>query len=505
MYKRPQKKEDFSSRRDRSRSYDCYDGTSTRKKGGHNQPDCSHYGGESEQKSRRVDHHDDDKRGGRYSRDSWPGGEYDEFGRKKRSTGREDNGRAMDADGDDYKPSRERNDRRYAKNDRRHNEADSDDNYEKDTRGRAKELKKKETSEWPPCFDTDPSFFVFDSRSGMFYESLSQYFYDPKSKLYYSNQKGAYYRYDPNEKPPFVEVQKVDPIDSATNTSLVDIDTVAVAANSKPKPSGIRIEIRTKKLKKSSSQSSNKISKGSDATASSAKAAEAVGVAVPKVKQMQIANMEKWSERQAELQKLGASNAPHNAQSVSTEPKVRTTTKGEPICVICKRKFPTIEKLELHEKSSQLHRQNLERLQEAEKVAAEKKRKAVVESTGASRGSIGESALGYVDRAQKRRLMHHGTDVLTVKDAVFRHHHQRNRDSGIPMPMSPAASTAPAESLNSNNVGHKMLQKMGWKPADSETKKSDDPSSAVAPSSTADRLRQDWDRIEALARNFGRR
>lgn len=55
--------------------------------------------------------------------------------------------------------------------------------------------------EWPPQFEGGGASFIFDARSGMFYEPSSDFFYDPKTKLYYSNKKQQYFRYDEEKKP----------------------------------------------------------------------------------------------------------------------------------------------------------------------------------------------------------------------------------------------------------------------------------------------------------------
>ena len=140
------------------------------------------------------------------------------------------------------------------------------------------------------------------------------------------------------------------------------------------------------------------------------------------------------------------------------------------------------------------------------------------------------SATTYVDRAEKRRLMHHGTGPSSIKEILSRK--TGNNTMALPSDLATTRNaTAPivqtGADLNSNNVGHKMLQKMGWKANNnkgpSETSgtgsvlTSDSPASgdvsetnnnnrgSDTTTTTTDRLREDWDRIEAIARMNSRK
>lgn len=321
------------------------------------------------------------------------------------------------------------------------------------------------TEEWPPCFDKDGSSFVFDSRSAMFYESLSDFFYDPKSKLYYGNRKGAYFRYDGAKDPPFVEVQKVSESaavsssrDGPHNTmDQVPLQSTKVAAeSSKPK---IAIKLKIKMMKSSSGNKSASL--GTELS---------TAAAVSKSHKEKIANIEKWTEKQAELKQNPIADAPTTVPDSTnkSDGEVRMTVKGEPICVVCRRKFPNIDKLRLHERASELHKQNLQKLKEKEFVGA--KRKSPEETPS-------EASVGYQDRAEKRRQLH-GPDGFGPRSAP----------SFAPQHEPPSKG----EALDESHVGHKMLQKMGWKGSGNEDASS---------TRSSDHLRKEWDRIESLAGN----
>jgi hypothetical protein len=291
----------------------------------------------------------------------------------------------------------------------------------------------------------------------MFYESQSDFFYDPKSKLYYGNKKGAYFRYEETQDPPFVSVHKMAPAqDGATTESMepsVTLPAVADSSQNIAKPA-IAVKLKTKK--------------------------------VSKVQKQQVADIEKWTEKQTELK---ADAGPLDATSTTTTskidkirvavpaPKIKKTAKGEPICAICKRKFLTVEKLGLHERVSELHRKNLAKL---------------AEESSAKRKQAPPASAEYRDRAQKRRDLHtHLPDAgLGVAALAKANHAPPQRPTGTPV----------GESLEST-IGNKMLQKMGWEYGSSLGSKArdSDQTGKTAEATTQNNLRKDWERIEAMA------
>lgn len=97
---------------------------------------------------------------------------------------------------DDYKKRRrlsEDEDYYNQRRDSRHNHPRND----KRRRDRHSDAMRNKKVEWPSPFEESGGNYVFDARSGLFYEAVSDYFYDPKNKLYYSNEKKIYYRYCP--------------------------------------------------------------------------------------------------------------------------------------------------------------------------------------------------------------------------------------------------------------------------------------------------------------------
>lgn len=314
------------------------------------------------------------------------------------------------------------------------------DEYDRRPRSRSRDRRRSperrrppelEEREWPPRFDTDGSAFVFDNRSGMFYEARSDFFYDPKSKMYYGNKKKAYFRYDDSEDPPFVQVEKSDEAEEAAELTVDPI----VGSVLKPKPT---IAIKLKTTKKLKSQKHHQGKQTSIAT---------------KAEKKSIAYIEKWNEKQAEFKTdSGLSN-------VSSNQKVVVTSKGEPMCALCRRKFASIEKLRLHERASGMHKANLAKLANAKRDTAVKDEEPL--------------AMNYTDRAQKRRDLH-GIDTNFLPRPGF----MTESDEAV--------EPSEGEGLGASNIGNQMLKKMGWQ----------------GPEQTEhDDIRKQWDKIESLANN----
>jgi hypothetical protein len=153
--------------------------------------------------------------------------------------------------------------------------------------------------------------------------------------------------------------------------------------------------------------------------------------------------------------------------------KISRTAKGEPICTLCQRKFPTVDKLFYHEKVSELHKANL-----AKQVVTEEQNVAVVQKAPPVATT---KPAAYVDRAQHRRILHGPETPVTA----------------APTPPSTAAAVVvknttvdPKDTLNESNIGNKLLQKLGWQQGKALGR---------GRSTAAAEVQQDWERIERLA------
>jgi RNA-binding protein 5/10 len=321
----------------------------------------------------------------------------------------------------------------------------------------------------------------------MFYEAISDFFYDPKSKLYYGNKQGAYFHYNSISKV-FEEVQKVDGAEETTDALILGTQNSSSATQQQGKKMAISINLKTKALP----SSSNPSKKGKKVTVTKPNPVTTAPV-ITHVPKKHAADMDKWSERQVE--KRQDAQAPDPA-TTDTSTKVAATAKGEPICLLCRRKFPTLEKLQYHEQVSNLHKENL-----AKQAAA-----AVDKQHNASSS--------YVDRAQQRRIMHGPETTASLLLANFQ--------SVVSLGSESQSSTCtnalikPEDNLGESNIGNKMLQKLGWKAGIALGRLPDVKYNGEIPPSTnssgnagsqqavATTVKQDWERIESMASNGGK-
>mmetsp|Transcript_24856 Transcript_24856/g.58352 ORF Transcript_24856/g.58352 Transcript_24856/m.58352 type:complete len:519 (-) Transcript_24856:106-1662(-) len=359
----------------------------------------------------------------------------------------------------------------------------SEQEDEVDEFGRKKppaKLMKKEKSEWPPCFDKEGGAFVFDSRSGMFYEQLSDFFYNPQNKMYYGNKQKAYYRYNGEKKPPFEEVTKVegdqgkDGSDSKGSELEPILGFSGTTTTKKPGSMGISIKLKTKKLPQKTGQPK----KGTVDTP--------MENSTNPLKRQHHADMGKWSERQEELKEGSKEVRKQESEEPARKKRreISRTPKGEPICALCQRKFPNMDKLLYHERVSKLHAENIKKKQNQAQ-----KSQAMTKHT-----STEEAEKQYVDRAKQRRDLY-GSDGSSRAVAVMTS--DTNAETIVRPEVVATEVVRPEDTLGDQNVGNKMLQKLGWKSGQSLGRQK--PAGGEGEGSTADNLKKDWKRIEAMA------
>lgn len=350
--------------------------------------------------------------------------------------------------------------------------------------------------EWPPCFESNGSAFLFDSRSGMFYQAESDFFYDPKSKLYYGNKLGKYFKYNDSLKPPFEEVQQ-DPVHLKEQSLNLDVEpslaplpkpnsktiVSAEAKNSK----GITITLKTKSLK--NPVKSNAVIKG-NCKSKQNKGLDEVPQHPSRLQKQHASDIEKWSDRQVE-------------KRVGDDREIQRTAKGEPFCPLCRRKFPSVEKLLYHERASQLHQENLIKQQQQRQrpnasTTADDADAGIVAASAAvvvledQKKSCDGSERIYVDRAQQRREMY-GPETTIVGPSILPLAMQRGSTTGAVTSTSHPGN--PEDNLNAGNIGNQLLQKMGWK---------DGNALGRVGSHKNETLAKDWEKIESLAANGGK-
>jgi len=422
---------------------------------------------------------------------------------------------------------------------------------------RQKRRERRDKNRWPPPFESDGASYIFDARSGLFYEASSDFFYDPKSKLYYGNKEGTYFQYSSGAEPHFRAVNqqpeaaqnsqsdtktatpsqanilnsvsdKSDDTGNANSDVFASNHTVCVLGNSgtvitNSKKNKIAISLKKKPTITESSVMNNS---AHDATMASGLEIKMIDSAQSKIlagavrtksstvlnsqnQKKHEANMEKWSERGKEIRGVTIATdaaapvleqqaeSPLMAKQTETQSCVQVTkTKcGQPICLLCKRKFASVEKLRQHEKVSALHKQNL-----AKKVAADAEAAKKEESQE-------PGSMEYRDRAKERRFLYGPDPTVSLQANDANGDVQRTGPNLTEVRMVNATEVVkPGENLGDSNIGNQLLQKLGWKAGSSLGRKQQGEGSASneegqqpLTSGSTDHLRQDWERIESMA------
>ena len=208
---------------------------------------------------------------------------------------------------------------------------------------------------WPPLFETNGAAYVFDARSGLFYEGLSDFFFDPKTKLYFGNKQQLYYMHCPSKQPPFVAVE--GDVASAAIVTEKSEESHSKLSEANPGMMGLSAggaaEVTTKnkiaisigkgktfkKLAEAKESEENRpivaASKGAVSVCS-----DPVIEIVPIQKKRCVADIEKWAKRQEEIRVETlpeCSQLPPPSESVdslgmSERQTVQKTADGKPIC-----------------------------------------------------------------------------------------------------------------------------------------------------------------------------
>ncbi|KAL3794196.1 hypothetical protein HJC23_012903 [Cyclotella cryptica] len=212
---------------------------------------------------------------------------------------------------------------------------------------------------------------------------------------------------------------------------------------------------------------------------------------VPQVHKKHAKDMGVWSERVKEMK--GEGDTTPASQKTSSAPdsnptEIKTTPAGQPICVLCRRKFANLDKLQQHEKLSALHKENLAKKAASDAQAAKENELATPEPT-------------YRDRSKERRMLYSASSV----DA--------SRVDTLLASVDPLRSGAekktevihPEQTLGNANVGNQLLQKLGWKSGDALGRKQEDGNGSESKpgSDVASSLKNDWERIESLVQSGG--
>ncbi|KAM6947461.1 RNA-binding protein 5 isoform 4-T4 [Lycodopsis pacificus] len=314
------------------------------------------------------------------------------------------------------------------------------------------------------CTAPDTSTYQYDESSGFYYDPQTGLYYDPNTHYYYNSQTQQYLYWD-SEKQTYV------PASTDANAALNDN---AAAGGKEPKEG-------KEKKEKPKSKTAQQIAKDMERWAKSLnkhkdnfrggfqpvsqeerKEAAAADAGFILFEKKQAGSLERLMpevprgpEEEPPTSSVNSSKcglvAAYSGDSDPEEGVAdwdagdggqdKLTDWTKMACLLCRRQFPNKESLVRHQQLSDLHKKNLEVLQRSKMTEAE------LEELERK-----ETELKYRDRAAERREKY-----------------------GIPEPPAPKkkkfSQPAPVinyeqptkDGLNSDNIGNKMLQAMGWK------------------------------------------
>lgn len=138
-------------------------------------------------------------------------------------------------------------------------------------------------------------------------------------------------------------------------------------------------------------------------------------------------------------------------QQTSVEPNEKDLVDFDKLaCLLCKRAFPSLEILNKHLKLSNLHKENLQKINQR------------TNSANGGNGASGNNSatLSYRDRAKERRLKYGECDPPPPNKS--RERFEKELQKHTAQIQKQASSNLASTPIGENNVGNRLLQKMGW-------------------------------------------
>lgn len=308
----------------------------------------------------------------------------------------------------------------------------------------------------------DVSTYQYDKTSGYYYDPYTTLYYDANTQYYY-NSKMAKFLYWDSTRNTFL------PAPTATSAGLM-AHGVEPANNLDPKDDDKKIKDKTnekdkvkvaKRIAKDMEKwaktlnhkkevaKQNLVAAASANTASfKAQGAADIGFAVLERKDVTVPNGMSVASSSPDLtQQPDSLVAAYGAGSESDE-EPEETIEGEEkqhvdwaklACLLCKRQFPSKDILVKHQQMSDLHKQNLNKW---------------YQSRGLDPDDVQKRSLQYRDRAKERRLKYGEPDKPQPN---------RLKESYLKSKEASISYEEPTKmGIGSDNLGNKLLQKMGW-------------------------------------------
>lgn len=276
----------------------------------------------------------------------------------------------------------------------------------------------------------DTSAYLYDETSGYYYDSVTGLYYDPNTQYYFNNQINQYLYWDMAKFTYLLAQQSAAPPPPVISTPATP--TVVESAPVEEKKKGEK----TDKVKVA-----KKIAKDMERWAKTLNQKKDIarGNMMPETSKSSLASVSADIGFSVLEKRVPVNSAPPVAAPPPPPPTLvpsygagsdSSGDESEGIidwnklaCLLCKRQFPSREVLEKHQVMSDLHRQNLEAL----------------------KTSRSNKDLSYRDRAAERRMKYGEDEPIIVRNVR----------------PDPVMSSVP-QAIGEENIGNKLLQKMGW-------------------------------------------
>lgn len=282
------------------------------------------------------------------------------------------------------------------------------------------------------------SSYQYDETSGYYYDPVSTLYYDANSQ-YYFNSKTSKFCYWDAQHETFLPAPEGE--EKSDEKKVVTKDKVKTA---KRIQKDMEKWAKTLNQRKDQSKSSTVVSPD-NSSSSSQKGAEDIAFQILQRKE------EKPDSGLPGLAGYGSEEEEEEQSASSSLAELKLTDWEKLACLLCKRQFQSKEKLTKHNTLSDLHKQN---------IVEWRKQNA---GGGAEMGGAGRSqevnSFQYRDRAKERRNKF-GDDDKPVPNK-FKEKYLKALDEVTVTGGGGEAASVPK--IGEENVGNRMLQKMGWK------------------------------------------
>ncbi|KAL1492624.1 hypothetical protein ABEB36_010859 [Hypothenemus hampei] len=300
----------------------------------------------------------------------------------------------------------------------------------------------------------DVTSYVYDKTTGYQYDPSTGLYYDPNSTYYWNNVIQKYLFWD-NEKCSYLLAPTYDNFNTNNgcangliNTTCEEIKPKSTSKPPSEKQDKVKVAKKIAKDMERWAKTLNQkketaaIKNAYEANSLNSSASADIGFSVLE-KKATVAplNLHSFKKETIEIPeapptkpRIVASYGESESSGDEDEESLLDFTKL--ICNLCKRQLGSIEALQKHAKMSSLHKQNLE---------ARRKKKSENQP----------EKIVYRDRAKERRMKYGDPDE--PQPSKLKEKYLKALSSDIP---APAASVA--EPIGAENVGNRLLQKMGW-------------------------------------------